>query len=292
MLNMNILITGKNSYIGESFKNYLSRFEHTIDEVDTISDEWKNIDYSKYDSVIHVAAIVHNDAKTASEELFSKVNTQLPFEIAKLAKNNGVKQFVFISTMAVYGIDKSLNKDKCCVDNNTELKPISLYGKSKLEAENLLKTLTDQNFKISIIRPPNVYGSGCKGNYIYLFKKLANLMSICPYAYTDIRQSMIYIDNLSELIRLILEKNCDGIYTPQDKHIPNTIDIITGIRKTYNKKTRYSKFLGILIKLFSKISIVNKIYGGVYYDSHISNHFNNKYQIDSFEEGLELTYKD
>ena len=288
---MNILITGKNSYIGESIKTHLTRFGHNVSDVDTIGNEWQKIDYSSYDSIVHVAAIVHNDAKIASPELFQKVNTQLPFEIAKLAKKSGVKQFVFISTMAVFGAEKSLTKEYSIVNSNTALNPISAYGQSKLQAEQLLKTLESDNFVLSIVRPPNVYGPNCRGNYIYLFRKLAKLLFVCPYAYTNIKQSMLYIDNLSELIRLVIENNSGGIYMPQDDYIPNTVDIITAIRKTIGKKTLNSKLLGKCVALFSKISIVNKIYGGVCYEETISNHFDNKYQIVPFEKGIELTYK-
>ena len=289
---MNILVTGKNSYIGESIKNHLTRLGHIVSEVDTIGDEWKNIDYSLYDSVVHVAAIVHDDAKTASKELFYKVNTALPFEIAKLAKSNGVKQFVFISTMAVYGVEKSLNKSESMVSFDTPLNPVSLYGESKLQAERLLKTIESEDFVVSCVRPPNVYGPKCRGNYINLFGKLSKLLFVCPCAYTDVSQSMLYIDNLSELVRLVIENRSSGVYMPQDDHIPNMVDIIEGIRKAYNKKTIRSKFLGKCMKLFSKVSIVNKIYGGVCYDRKLSDCFDNEYQIVPFEKGLELTYKD
>ncbi len=288
---MNVLITGKNSYIGQCIKKHLESFGHKVDEVDTVSDEWKNADYSKYNSIVHVAAIVHSDAKSASEDLFRKVNTELPVEIARLAKDQGVKQFVFMSTMAVFGTEKSLNKDEVTVYEDAPLKPIGLYGETKLEAENSLQEFSDDSFKVSFVRPPNVYGHGCKGNYINLFGKLADLMFVCPYAYTEVRQSMIYIDNLCELIRLIIENNTDGVYMPQDSYAPNTVDLITIIRKNKGKKTRYSKILGKLIKCFDKLPLVNKIYGGTSYDMDMSHYFDDKYQIVSFEKGMEYTYK-
>lgn len=288
---MNILITGKGSYIGFHIKTYFEKFGHMVTTVDTVSDEWKSVDYSLYDSVVHVAAIVHDDAKTAYSELFKKVNTELPYEIALKAKENGVKQFVFISSMAVYGAEKSLDKESSVLNKDSKLEPTSLYGISKLEAEKLLAQLQDDNFKVSFVRPPNVYGPGCRGNYIYLFKKLADLLFICPYVYTDIRQSMIYIDNLSELIRLIVENDSSGYFSPQDDVAPNTVEIITTIRDISGKKTRYSKVLGNIIKIFRKMSLVNKIYGGVCYSDDYSECFDNKYQIVSFKEGMETTYK-
>jgi len=289
---MNVLITGKNSYIGKHINDHLIRCGHTVDEADTMGDEWQHIAYDRYDAVIHVAAIVHEDAKTASEDLFTKVNTALPVAIATLAKNSGVRQFVFISTMAVFGTDKTLDAQTCRIGSDTPKTPVSLYGKSKWAAEQQLETLADDGFQVAVVRPPNVYGPDCKGNYVYLLKKLSKLMRICPKAYTDVRQSMLYIDNLSELIRLVVEDGRGGVFMPQDDHIPNMVDLITAIRGISGKKTACSTILGGCVKLFRVIPVVKKLYGGVYYDTQVSDAFDNAYQIVSFEKGMELTYRD
>ncbi|MBR4030896.1 MAG: NAD-dependent epimerase/dehydratase family protein [Clostridia bacterium] len=287
---MNILVTGKDSYIGDHFKAHMENAGHTVHVVDTLNDMWEKTDFSIYDTVVHVAAIVHDNAKTASPQLFEKVNTLLPVRIATLAKNSGVKQFVFISTMGVYGIDKTLNYENGIIASDTPLSPKSLYGKSKLEAEHQLNTMSDNNFKVAIVRPPNVYGHGCNGNYIRLFEKLSYLMPICPQVYTNIRQSMIYIDNLSELIKLIIEECSAGVFLPQDDYAPNTVELITLIRSLHGKKTIKSNFLGFILKFFSKISIIKKVYGGVKYDMSVSDCFESRYVIIPFEKGIELTY--
>lgn len=287
---MEVLITGKGSYIGVRIKLHLESFGHTVDEVDTMNDQWMKIDFSRYDSIVHVAAIVHDGAKDASEELFKQVNSDLPVAIAKAAKENGVKQFVFMSTMGVFGRGKSLSKEESIVTKETVPNAVGGYGGSKLEAEKQLKKLQNDTFKVAIIRPPNVYGPGCKGNYIPLFKKLALKLFICPYAYDDIKQSMLYIDNLSELVRLIVEKNADDVYMPQDDFIPNTVEIIRIIRIIYGKKTHYSKLLGFFVKAFNKLPLINKIYGGIQYEESLSNCFDNQYQIVSFVRGMGLTY--
>ncbi len=288
---MNILITGKNSYIGEHIKSYLESFKNTVDEVDTLTDDWKKIDYSKYDSIVHVAAIVHDNAQKSSEELFKRVNTELPFSIAYLAKEQGVKQFIFLSTMGVFGLGKALSEDDSVVNKNTPIHPTSLYGSSKYEAEKKLESIEDDSFSVVIVRPPNVYGPGCKGNYISGFSKLANMMFVCPDAYTSIHQSMIYIDNLSECIRLLILNNSSGVFHPQDDRTPNTVEMIELIRAANGKKTRKSKFLGKLVKTFSKLSVVKKIYGGIKYSDGMSDVFEKKYQIVEFNKGLEITIR-
>ena len=135
---MRILITGRGSYIGTHIKTYLSSFGHTVDEADTIGDEWQKIDYSKYDAVVHVAAIVHQNAKSACEDAFRAVNTELPVKIARLAKESGVSQFVFLSTMGVYGVGKTLSASDSVIKSDTPLKAVGGYGGSKLEAEKQL----------------------------------------------------------------------------------------------------------------------------------------------------------
>lgn len=289
---MKILITGKNSYIGEHIKSHLKSFGYYVNEVDTVSDEWISADFSQYDSIVHVAAIVHDDAKQADDELFKKVNTDLPVKIAKKAKKSGVGNFIFISTMAVFGVGKTLNEKISVINKDTKENPKDLYGVSKFNAEKQLQSLNDGDFKIAIVRPPNVYGPNCKGNYIYLFNKIAKLMFICPYAYENVRQSMLYIDNLSELIRLIIDNNSAGLFLPQDDWIPSTVELISNIRKFNGKKFRKSKLLGRLLLLLKRTSIVNKIYGGVQYDIKASACFDNKYQIVSFSKGLEITYNE
>lgn len=288
---MKVLIVGKDSYIGEHIRNCLTSNGYEVYELNTLTDEWKTFDYSKYDSIVHVAAIVHGDAKNASEDLFKKVNTDLPFAIASKAKESGVNQFVFLSTMSVFGFDKALSESESIICKDASLNPTGLYGLSKYEAEKKLKSIEDDSFSVAIVRPPNVYGPGCKGNYISGFSKLANMMFVCPNAYTNIHQSMLYIDNLSELIKLIIVNNSNGVFHPQDDYAPNTVEMIELIRTANGRKTRESKFFGKLVKLFGKLSLVKKIYGGIKYADEMSDIFEKKYRIVDFEKGLEITIR-
>jgi len=289
---MRVLIIGKRSYIGSNLKSHLEKHGFFADEADAENDEWKTVDYSAYDSVVHVAAIVHQNAKSADEALFNRVNTELPVEVAKRAKSGGVPQFVFLSTMGVYGKNKSLKESDVIINAGTPENETSGYGGSKLRAEKILKTLETGSFKVAVVRPPSVYGPGCKGNYMPLFKKLALLSWVFPFAFSDICQSMIYIDNLCELIRLIIEKKAGGLYLPQDDCAPSAVYLVHQIREIFGKKTHDSRVLGAVVRLCGGIQIVKKIYGGIQYDYSVSGCFDNKYQIVSFTDGLYATYKD
>ncbi len=168
---MNILITGENSFIGTSFTRFAAEMpQHTLKTVSLRDNALPDIDFSNIDTVFHVAGIAHVDYGRPTDEqkkLYRKVNTELPIETAKRAKNAGVRQFIFMSSSIVY--NKYRNK-KDRIGPNTIPSPNSVYGFSKLNAENGLLALSDDTFRVCIIRSPLVYGPGCKGNYPTLSK--------------------------------------------------------------------------------------------------------------------------
>ena len=285
-----ILIIGKNSYIGTNVKLWLEKSGHLVDELDAHNENWDQVNFGEFDSVIQVAAIVHR--KDVDDwDLYKKINVDLPVKVATCAKKQGVHQFVFLSTMAVYGKDKNL-PNSSVIDSNTEKHPTSLYGKSKNIAEEKLKELESKDFKVAIVRPPNVYGPNCKGNYITNFKKLTKKISIFPEIFLNSRQSMLYIDNLSELIRLIIEKNVGGYFMPQDDEIVNTCELISYISSAMNKKILFSKLMGNFIIPFSKCTVVNKVYGGVNYNRELSSSSVGEYNVVTLKEGISRTIGD
>ena len=285
-----ILIIGKNSYIGTNVKLWLEKSGHLVDELDAHNENWDQVNFGEFDSVIQVAAIVHRK-DVDNWDLYKKINVDLPVKVATCAKKQGVHQFVFLSTMAVYGKDKNL-PNSSVIDSNTQKYPTSLYGKSKNIAEEKLKELESKDFRVAIVRPPNVYGPNCKGNYIANFKKLTTKINIFPEIFLNSRQSMLYIDNLSELIRLIIEKNIGGYFMPQDDEIVNTCELINYISHVLNKKIFFSELMGKLIFPFARCTVVNKVYGGVYYHRELSTSSVGEYNIVSFQEGIRRTIGD
>ena len=285
---MNILIIGKNSYIGNHIDDWLIQYGHNTQQLDVLTDDWQSFDYSSFDVLVHVAGIVHRP-QCKDWELYKRVNTDMPFEIAQKAKAHGVKQFVYFSTMGVYKVSKELIPS--VVSENTQLLEDgnSMYGKSKLLAERKLNTLHDVSFTISIVRPPSVYGKDCKGGYITGFTKIAKMLPIIPQTYENIRQSFIYIDNLSECIRIIIENQLTGVFCPQDDEIPNANRLLSVIRNSLGKKYSSSRFLGFFLKTFSFIPLVKKAYGGIEYDRSLSDIPGFDYVVVPFEEGIKRT---
>ena len=267
-----ILITGKGSYIGTHAKAWLEKNnnEYNVEEEDMQKEDWKQKDFSIYNVVLHVAGIAHVSADPSLKELYYKVNRDLAIEVAKKAKTDGVKQFIFMSSMIIYGKDAKIGEEKII---NKTMKPDAsdFYGQSKLEADREIKKLEDEKFKVVIVRTPMVYGPNCKGNFQKL-KKIANISPIFP----DIenRRSMIYIDNLCEFFKQVINKQKSGIFYPQNREYISTKDIIKILAEKQGKKIYFVKLFNPIIKFLSKyVNLINKVFGNKVYSKELSENF-------------------
>ena len=280
---MNILIIGKGSYIGTSIKKYIGE-EHVVREFDSVGGELTDSLFESVDCVVHVAAIVHRkDVKDYTA--YKSVNVDLPYKVATIAKKNKVKQFVFFSSMAVYGVPKSLNGN--IINSQTVCMPSSHYGRSKYEAESEIEKLRDNSFAVSIIRPANVYGKNCSGNYMKLIEKIVRHLPFIPKAYEDAKQGFIYIDNLCELVRLIINNRSEGVFLAQDEPVSavRLMEEISHATKT-KRKARFGKRF---LFLFPKRYVV-KLYGGVAYDPDVTKTAIGDYCVKSFSQGIAETF--
>lgn len=263
-----ILITGANSYVGTNVERWLMREpdKYQVDTLDMIDGSWREKDFSGYDVVFHVAGIAHVNAKKNMEALYYKVNTDLTIETAQHAKQCGVKQFIFMSSIIVYGESKSLNP--VVITRETEPKPNGFYGNSKLQAEIGIKKLEDKAFKVVILRPPMIYGPGSKGNFPKLIA-LAKKTPIFP-AYHN-QRSMLYIDNLCEFVRLVILQGEKGVFFPQNSEYSDTSELVKQLASLQGKKIYFTKLLIPFIHLFSPfISSINKLFGSLIYEAKLS----------------------
>ena len=268
-----ILISGANSYIGTSFEKYIREYypeQYEIDTVDMIDGSWREKNFSGYDSVFHVAGIAHSDSGKISaekEKLYYTVNTDLTVETAKKAKADGAKQFIFMSSAIVYGESAPIGKDKL-ITKDTPVSPANCYGDSKVQAENGIRPLNDEAFKVVILRPPMIYGKGSKGNYP-LLAKFALKTPVFPYVKNE--RSMLYIENLCEFVRLMIENGEAGTFWPQNAEYSNTSELVKLIAEAHGKRVRLVKGFGWALKLLSHVtSVVNKAFGSLRYDMGMS----------------------
>ncbi len=285
-----ILITGAGSYIGTSFEKYMKQWsdKYQVDTVDMIGDGWMKYDFSGYDTVYHVAGIAHSDNGKISKEkakLYYEVNTKLTIRTAMKAKKSGVKQFIFMSSAIVYGDSAPIGK-KRIITKDTPVSPANCYGDSKVRAERGLKKLEDENFKVVILRPPMIYGKGSKGNYP-LMSKLAQKMPVFPYV--DNCRSMLYIENLMEFVRLMIENEEHGTFWPQNAEYSNTSELVKMIAAEHCKRIVLVKGATVPLKLAGLATgLVDKAFGNLAYDQKMSR-YKEEYRLYSLKNSIEET---
>lgn len=283
-----ILITGANSYAGTNVEHWLMREpeKYHVDTLDMIDGSWREKDFSGYDVVFHVAGIAHVNAKKSMEALYYKVNTDLAIETAAHAKQCNVKQFIFMSSMIVYGESKSLKP--VVITRDTEPNPNGFYGNSKLQAELGIKKLEDKDFKVVILRPPMIYGPGSKGNFPKLIA-LAKKTPIFP-AYHN-QRSMLYIDNLCEFVRLIIENEEKGTFFPQNDEYVDTCEVVRQVAEEAGHKIWITRVLNPFVVLGALVvPRLNKLFGSLIYETVMSK-YKQQYQIVGLHQSIEQAGK-
>lgn len=290
-----VLITGAKSYIGVSFEKYVAEHyssELIIDTIDMIDSSWRQKDFGKYDIVYHVAGLAHADVGNVSEETKKKyyaVNTDLAIETCQKAKADGVKQFVFMSSAIIYGDSAPYGKSKR-IDAHTEPSPANFYGDSKWQADKGVRELEADDFIVTVLRPPMIYGKGSKGNYPTL-AKMAKKLPIFPDVQNE--RSMLYIENLCEFLAQVMLRGCGGIYWPQNAEYTRTSDMVKAIAAVSNHKIMVSKAWNWGVGLARLIpgkprGVANKAFGNLNYDQRMSQ-YDFKYQIVTLKESIKRT---
>lgn len=280
----NILITGANSFVGTSFRRF-SKIKD-IHEVDMIKNKPEDIDFTGTDVVLHVAAIVHQ-TKNIHELEYFRVNRDMAVEVAKLAKQTGVKQFVFLSTVKVYG---EFKPGMSTWNEETECIPVDDYGKSKYEAEKGLEKLQSPEFSVSIVRTPLVYGKGVRANMLNIIK-LVRLLPILPLGGIQNKRNFTYIENLVGFIDRVIERNASGIFIAMDDGTLSTTHLVKIISAALNKKRVLFRIPGFLLKAGKAVLpvIFDRLYGSFELNNNKTREILNYCPPVSSEEGVRRT---
>ena len=284
-----VLITGAHSYIGESFAQYVAKHypKITCDTISLRDSGWEEKKLGVYDAVFHVAGIAHADVgKTSAEEqeAYYKVNTDLAIRTAKKAKKDGVKQFVYMSSMIIYGGQEYIKED-------TLPKPESFYGNSKWLGDKGVREEASEGFKVAVIRAPMIYGRGSRGNYRTL-AKLAKKVPVFPRVKN--RRSMLYIENLCEFVAQLVLSGEGGVYFPQNREYSNTSALVKGIRRISGKNIHLSRIMAPAVAIGNavpgKISgLTKKAFGYSYYDQSLSVYDGLDYALVSLKQSIVRT---
>ena len=283
-----VLITGAGSYIGNNVEAWLKKWpeQYQVEVLDMQLPTWKEYDFSSFDSVFHVAGIAHADVGNVSEErkqFYYKINTDLAIETAKVAKYQGVKQFILMSSMIIYGGKEHVSRD-------TMPDPANFYGDSKWRADQGIRELEDDTFKVVVLRPPMIYGKNSKGNYPVL-AKMAKKLPIFPRI--NNKRSVLFVDNLSEFVRLMIENEESGIFFPQNESLVSTADLVGNIAKAHNHKIWMTSLLNPFVAIAKRIpgkigNLASKAFGSSYYDMEMSQ-YKDDYIVITSEESIVIT---
>ncbi len=292
-----ILITGADSYVGTSVERYLleyngvrGREHYRIDTISLLDETWKNYDFAPYDAVFHVAGIAHADVGRVSEEtkkLYYRVNRDLALEAAAIARDQGVKQFIYMSSVIVYGESAPVGGKKH-ITQQTPPAPANFYGDSKWQAEEGLRRLETDSFHVAVLRPPMIYGKGSKGNYPVL-SKLAGKLPVCPAVVNE--RSMLYVENLAEFVRLLIDSGRGGTFYPQNAEYAVTAEVIRMIAQVKGKRVYLWRILNPLVTIAIRLGgkpggLLNKAFGNLTIDQSLSRRDFDGYQIYSLEESI------
>lgn len=253
-----ILITGAHSFIGTYFTSASESYD--VHEVDLETIALDDISFKDFDVVFHVAAIVHQDS-SMPEHKYLEINRDLAYNVAKAAKSNGVSQFVFMSTVKVYGENSSEEDPWTEV---SECSPQDAYGKSKLLAELLLEGLVNDDFIVSIIRTPVVYGSGVKGN-VAMIGRFISRFRFLPLGGIHNKRAMIYIGNLIHIIQSVIDQKYPGVVLASENMGYSTSQFVTFLSDSSCKRTLITPLPYFVIALIKYVrpNLYNRLFGSM-----------------------------
>ena len=277
-----ILLLGGNSYIAKEFlKIYSADFEFIAIKRDNSFSNYFDLtedDFKDIDTVINFTAIVHQ--KDIESKIYFDVNFDLAIFLAETAKKTKVKQFIQLSTIAVYGDEVSY------IDSKTKENPSTAYGKSKLKADKYLLNLIDENFKVAIVRPPMVYGFNAPGNMKSLSKLIGTHLPLPLKNFTN-KRSFIYIENLLNLIYLLVQKKSDGIFLVKDKEDVSIGELSLLIKNKRKSKSILFPFpLWLLNKFITKSGLLRKLYGNLVINDSLTEKKLGRYAMIDFKDGI------
>jgi len=284
-----MLIIGSDSYIARHFiTSYHKQLKISgISRISTgypdevIYHDFDSIDaetFTGHDTVLNCAAIVHHP-HIQDFDLYEKVNHKLAVNNAIKAKEAGIKLFIQMSTISVYG-------NQSFIDIHTQENPIDPYGFSKLHADKKLLELQDNYFKVAIIRPPMVYGGGyAPGNMLRLIKLIDKGIPLL-YRKTKTKRDYIHIRNLIQYLYIICTNELNGIFLICDGERMATEDIFSTIVKYLGKKNFRFTIPRSLISVLKHIRPVEfeKLFGTLEIQSNFP--LENLIKKHSFDSGI------
>ncbi len=306
-----VLVTGANGFIGHHLCQALhansdsvravvrragnidKRFdEYVVDTIDKAT-SWKNA-LKNIDCVVHLAARVHimNDTSADPIEAFRSVNTYGTLNLARQAAEQGVKRFIYISSIKVNGENTVSGKSFSADDIPNPSDP---YGVSKYEAEQQLMILAENSgIEVVIIRPPLVYGPGVRGNFLRMMEWLDKGIPL-PLGAVRNKRSVVGVENLVNLILTCLSHKAaaNQVFLVSDRDVLSTTELMQKTARALGRPARLLPVpqwvLELAMKLLGKRSLSQRLCGSLQVDINKTKELLDWAPPYKFEDGLHKT---
>lgn len=292
---MNILVSGASGFVGHALCAFLQKAGHSVTKIDRNSPFTSLRSDIPYDCLVSLAGRAHVMQETATNvyQAYADININYTMKMAQLAKDLGIKRFIFLSSVKVNG-----ESTETPFTPEDKPAPLDAYGKSKLEAEIALKGFCAANgIEWVIIRPPLIYGPGVKANFkslITLCKKTVPL----PFATIYNKRSLISLENLNDFITLCCHHPhaANQIFLISDDHDVSTMTLIRTIKKSLGLRPLLLPFPPLLMKwMFSLVgrhSLSDRLLGNLQVNTAKAKQMLGWQPVISFDEGIKRTVAD
>lgn len=275
---MRICVSGANGFLGRALCSYLSGDGHVVvrtvrskdKEACAVGEIGPDTDWREAlngcDAVVHLAARVHvmHDKATEPMTEYRKVNVEGTRKLAQQAAQIGIKRFIFMSTIKVFGEGRDIPYGE-----NDQAAPEDAYAASKWEAEKVLSQIArETGMEVVVLRPPLVYGPGVKGNFFSLMRAIDRGVPL-PLGGIRNRRSLIYLGNIVDAVRVCLvhPSAAGKTFAVSDRDDVSTPELVRRVAASLGCKSlllplpvAWMKWVGILL---GKRKAVDRLVGSL-----------------------------
>lgn len=280
-----IAVSGLSGFVGKRLLEY-NRHRFVIVPLELRRKKIVDLDLSGIDAIVHLAGKAHQ-MQPIDDKIYFDVNYELTKQLAQRAQEQGVPHFVYISSTKVYGDDV-----KMVLDEKSPCTPTDAYGESKWKAEQYLQSVNSSSFVTAIVRPPLVYGPEVKGNMIKLLELAAKNYPL-PFGNIGNERSMVFVDNLIELINTIITQHAAGVFIAGDERPLSTDRLIGLMRKSLGNTKGLISIPGFIRSLIKKAkpALYIRLFGSFVVDNTATNKQLNFVPPFSTEQGVDAMVK-
>jgi len=251
------IITGSSGFVGSNLSPYLEKKHKKVLGVSRSPSDGE-VDYKKINitllnnsnSFVHLAGKAHDLKKTSEDKDYYEVNTELTKRLFDQFLKSDCETFIYMSSVKAVA-----DQADGVLTENVKPNPITVYGKSKLAAEEyILSRKNLKNKRVYILRPCMIHGPNNKGNLNLLYRFVSKGIPY-PFGKYSNRRSFVSVENLCFIIKELIDnaKIKSGIYNIADDISLSTIDLVKVISEVLCKPTRILKLPKLFVRFIAKV---------------------------------------